>query len=89
MGVYVDLLQQKTEKHVTIGVVDPRCDRADFRRLLPSQHQLSNSLISRLRQICQLAGIIEMVKGYKTCEISKRRRRKLGSIPEVQSYFLA
>lgn len=24
VGVYVDLLQQKTEKHVTIGVVDPK-----------------------------------------------------------------
>ena len=78
VGVYVDLLQQKTEKHVTIGVVDAKVIQIleDYFPYLISAQQFNK----QIKQICQLAGITEMVKGYKTCE--KTRRRKLGVYPK-------
>ena len=78
LGVYVDLLQQKTEKHVTIGVVDAKVIQIleDYFPYLISAQQFNK----QIKQICQLAEITEMVKGYKTCE--KTRRRKLGVYPK-------
>ena len=78
MGVYVDLLQQKTEKYVTIGVVDAKVIQIleDYFPYAISAQQFNK----QIKQICQLAGITEMVKGYKTCE--KSRRRKLGVYPK-------
>jgi len=78
IGVYVDLLQQKTEKHVTIGVVDTKVIQIleDYFPHVISAQQFNK----QIKQICQLAGIIEMVKGYKICE--KTRRRKLGVYPK-------
>ena len=78
VGVYVDLLQQKTEKHVTIGVVDAKLIQIleDYFPYAISAQQFNK----QIKQICQLAGITEMVKGYKTCE--KTRRRKLGVYPK-------
>ena len=78
IGIYVDLLQQKTEKHVTIGVVDAKVIQilGDYFPYLISAQQFNK----QIKQICQLAGITEMVKGYKTCE--KTRRRKLGVYPK-------
>ena len=78
VGVYVDVLQQKTEKYVTIGVVDPKVIQIveDYFPYTISAQQFNK----QIKQICQLAGITEMVKGYKTCE--KTRRRKLGVYPK-------
>ena len=78
VGVYVDLLQQKTEKHVTIGVGDAKVIQIleDYFPYAVSAQQFNK----QIKQICQLAGITEMVKGYKTCE--KTRRRKVGVYPK-------
>ncbi len=78
VGVYVDLFQQKTEKHVTIGVVDSKVIQIleDYFPYSISAQQFNK----QIKQICQLAGITEMVKGYKICE--KSRRRKLGVYPK-------
>ena len=78
VGVYVDLLQQKTDKHVTVGVVDKEVIEL-LTKYFPytiTQQQFNK----QLKTICQLAGITQMVKGYKTCEISKRR--KVGVYPK-------
>ena len=78
VGVYVDLLQQKTEKHVTIGIVDPMVIQI-LEYYFP--YSISAQQFNKqIKQICQLAGISEMVKGYKTCE--KTRRKKLGVYPK-------
>ncbi len=79
VGVYVDLLQQKTEKHVTIGVVDAKVIQIleDYFPYAISAQQFNK----QIKQICQLAGITEMVKGYKTCE--KNSKKKTRSIPKV------
>ena len=78
VGVYVDLLQQKTEKHVTIGVVDAKVMQIleNYFPYAVSAQQFNK----QIKQICQIAGITEMVKGYTTCE--KTRRRKLGVYPK-------
>jgi site-specific recombinase XerD len=78
VGVYVDLLQQKTEKHVTIGVIDSVVIQIleNYFPYAISAQQFNK----QIKQICQIAGITEMVKGYKTCE--KTRRRKLGVYPK-------
>ena len=78
VGVYLDLLQQKTDKRVTVGVVDKEVIEL-LTKYFPytiTQQQFNK----QLKTICQLAGITQMVKGYKTCEISKRR--KVGVYPK-------
>lgn len=87
VDVYVNLLQQKTEKHVTIGVVDAKVIQIleDYFPYAISAQQFNK----QIKQICQIAGITEMIKGYKTCE--KTRRRKLGVYPKfslISSYDL-
>ena len=78
VGVYVDLLQQKTDKHVTVGIVDKEVINilANYFPYTITQQQFNK----QLKTICQLAGITQMVKGYKICEVSKRR--KLGVYPK-------
>jgi integrase len=78
VGVYVDLLQQKTDKHVTVGIVDKEVINilANYFPYTITQQQFNR----QLKTICQLAGITQMVKGYKICEVSKRR--KLGVYPK-------
>ena len=79
-GLYIDIIQQKTEKHVTVGVVDP-----DVIRILKTElpYQVSQQLFNvQLKEICRLAGITEPVKAYKTCE--KTRRKVLGIHPKYR-----
>ena len=77
-GVYVDITQQKTDKHVTVGVVDEEVIQILKHRF---PHTISAQLFNRqIKQICQIAGINEMVSGYKLC--SKTRRKKLGTHPK-------
>lgn len=77
-GLYVDILQQKTEKHITVGIVDP--DVIDIiENSFPNQ--ISQQLFNKqIKQICKLAGITSMVKGYKICD--KTRRKRLGVYPK-------
>ena len=52
VGVYVDLLQQKTEKHVTIGVVDAKVIQIleDYFPYSISAQQFNK----QIKQICQI-----------------------------------
>jgi len=77
-GVYVDITQQKTDKSVTIGVVDP-----DVIKILKYKfpYGISAQMFNRqIKQVCQIAEINEMVSGYKLC--AKTRRKKLGTHPK-------
>jgi len=77
-GVYIDINQQKTDKYVTVGVVDKEVIQI-LKQLFP--YAISAQLFNRqIKQICQIAGIYEMVSGYKLC--SKTRRKKLGTHPK-------
>jgi len=77
-GVYIDINQQKTDKYVTVGVVDKEVIEILKQRF---PYSISAQLFNRqIKQICQTAGIYEMVSGYKLC--SKTRRKKLGTHPK-------
>jgi integrase len=77
-GVYVDITQQKTDKNVTIGVVDLEVIKI-LKYKFP--YSISAQMFNRqIKQVCQIAGINEMVSGYKLCP--KTRRKKLGTHPK-------
>jgi len=77
-GVYIDINQQKTDKYVTVGVVDREVIQILKQRF---PYAISAQLFNRqIKQICQIAGIYEMVSGYKLC--SKTRRKRLGTHPK-------
>jgi len=74
-GVYVDIIQQKTKKHVTIGVVkDYVVDilTNDFPK--PISHQRFNKYISK---VCEIAKINQKVRGYRFN--NKTNRREFGT----------
>ena len=77
-GVYIDINQQKTDKYVTVGVVDKEVIQI-LKKSFP--YPISAQLFNRqIKQICQIAGINDMVSGYKLC--SKTRRKRLGTHPK-------
>ncbi|MDC0479167.1 site-specific integrase, partial [Flavobacteriaceae bacterium] len=74
-GVYIDINQQKTDKYVTVGVVDKEVIKI-LKYKFP--YNISAQLFNRqIKQICQIAGIYEIVSGYKLCP--KTRRKRLGT----------
>ena len=77
-GMYVDILQQKTEKHVTVGVVDPVVIDI-LQNHFP--YQISQQLFNKqIKLVCELAVINNMVKSYRVCQ--KTKRKKLGVHPK-------
>ena len=82
-GVYIDINQQKTDKYVTVGVVDKEVIQILKQRFpYPISAQLFNR---QIKQICQIAGIYEMVSGYKLCP--KTRRKRLGTHPKYSLIY--
>src|SRR5690606_15299357 len=74
-GVYIDVVQQKTKKNVTIGIVkDYIVDILvnDFPK--PISHQRFNKYISK---VCEIAKINQKVKGYRFN--NKTNRREFGT----------
>ena len=77
-GVYIDINQQKTDKYVTVGVVDKEVIQILKQRF---PYAISSQLFNRqIKQICQIAGINNMVSGYKLCP--NTRRKRLGTYPK-------
>ena len=77
-GLYIDIIQQKTEKHVTVGVIDPDVVdilKKDFPYII--SQQLFNK---QIKELCEYARIDQPVKAYKVCP--KTRRRVLGVYPK-------
>lgn len=77
-GLYIDIIQQKTEKHVTVGVIDP-----DVVEILNNEfpYRISQQLFNKqIKELCKYAGIDQPVKAYKVC--SKTRRRVMGIYPK-------
>ncbi|MCH1385327.1 MAG: site-specific integrase [Flavobacteriaceae bacterium] len=73
-GLYIDIIQQKTEKHVIVGVIDP-----DVVGILKEKfpYSISQQLFNKqIKELCKCAGIDQPVKAYKLCP--KTRRRVLG-----------
>ena len=77
-GIYIDINQQKTDKYVTVGVVDKEVIQILKQRF---PYAISAQLFNRqIKQICQIAGLNDMVSGYKLCP--KTRRKRLGTHPK-------
>jgi len=77
-GVYIDLIQQKTGKHVTIGISDPTTInilKEDFPK--PTSAILFNR---QIKEVCMKAGMVARFKGYKPNPES--RRKELGVFPK-------
>ncbi len=79
-GVYIDIVQQKTKKRVTIGVIDPvplKILREDFPR------KIGDRCFNRyMKEVCREAGIDQQVKGYKLN--TETKRKELGTHPKYE-----
>ncbi|OWP85278.1 integrase [Flavobacterium davisii] len=85
-GVYIDLIQQKTSKNVTIGVVkDYVLDILlnDF----PKQVSL-NKINTYISKVCEIAKINEVVKGYIIDKNGKRKQTNLPKYEFITSHSL-
>jgi integrase len=79
-GIYIDIVQQKTKKSVTVGIIAPHVLNI-VENSLPKeiQHQKLNDYV---KVICKLAGIVEVVKGTKLN--TKTNRKELGKYPKYE-----
>lgn len=77
---YIDIIQQKTNKSVTIGIIAPHViDIIENQFPQKIQHQKLNEYA---KVVCKLAGIIEIVKGTKLN--TETNRKELGNYPKYE-----
>ena len=76
--IYIDIIQQKTNKSVTIGIIAPHVIDI-IENHLPKEvpHQKLNDYV---KVVCKLAGIDEVVKGSKLN--TEKNRKELGMYPK-------
>tara|TARA_B100000787_G_scaffold92109_1_gene68011 strand:- start:311 stop:790 length:480 start_codon:yes stop_codon:yes gene_type:complete len=70
-GLYIDIVQQKTKKAVTIGVADPLVIE-----LLENEFPRKVSQVAfnkQIKVICKIAGISEVVCGFKNNPKTRRK----------------
>ncbi|MNQ40728.1 Phage integrase family protein [compost metagenome] len=76
--IYIDIIQQKTNKSVTIGIIAPHViDIIENRLPKEVPHQKLNDYV---KVVCKLAGINEVVKGTKLN--TETNRKELGMYPK-------
>lgn len=79
-GLYVDIIQQKTKTAVTVGVSDPLVIDI-IKNEFPKK--VSQVVFNRdIKLICKLAGINELIKGFKNNP--RRRRKELAMAPKYE-----
>lgn len=76
----IDIIQQKTNQFVTIGVIDPLIIRILTTALPQKVSQFQLNL--KIKLICKLAGIEQMVEGYKLQP--EILRKKMGMYPKYE-----
>jgi hypothetical protein len=77
-GLYIDILQQKTKKAVTVGVADPLVIK-----LLENKFPRKVSQVvfnKQIKALCKMAGIKELVPGFKNNP--KTRRKEIVNAPK-------
>lgn len=79
-NMYLDIIQQKTNKSVTIGIIAPHVIEI-IENNLPKEipHQKLNEYS---KVVCKLAGIVEVVKGTKLN--TETNRKELGKYPKYE-----
>ena len=71
-GLYIDILQQKTKKAVTVGVADPLAIDI-LENKFP--RRVSQVLFNKqIKALCKMAGIEELVSGFKTTRRAEGRK---------------
>ena len=79
-GLYIDILQQKTKKAVTVGVADPLVIKIlenEFPR------RVSQVIFNKqIKEICKMVGIEELVSGFKNNP--KTRRKEIVNAPKYE-----
>ena len=79
-GLYIDIIQQKTKKAVTIGVADPLVIdllESEFPKVLSQE-----AFNKHIKMICKIAGIDEVVRGFKNNP--KTRRKEVIDAPKYE-----
>jgi hypothetical protein len=77
-GLYIDILQQKTKKAVTVGVADPVVIK-----LLENEFPRRVSQVifhKQMKALCRMTGINELVSGFKNNP--KTRRKEIVEAPK-------
>jgi len=70
-GLYIDIIQQKTKKAVTVGVVDPVVIKILLHEFPKKISQVAFN--KEIKLLCRMAGIDQIVSGFKN---NPRTRRK-------------
>ena len=79
-GLYIDILQQKTKKAVTVGVADPLVIK-----ILENEFPRRVSQVvfnKQIKALCRIAGINELVSGFKNNP--KTRRKEILNAPKYE-----
>ncbi|MDA7577992.1 phage integrase SAM-like domain-containing protein [Flavobacteriales bacterium] len=79
-GLYIDIIQKKTKKAVTIGVADLLVIdllESEFPKVLSQE-----AFNKHIKMICKIAGIDEVVRGFKNNP--KTRRKEVLSAPKYE-----
>ena len=79
-GLYIDIIQQKTRKSVTVGVADPLVIE-----LLENEFPRKVSQVvfnKQIKALCKLAGIKDLVSGFKNNP--KTRRKEIVNAPKYE-----
>ena len=79
-NMYLDIIQQKTNKSVTIGIIAPHVIdiiENNFPKEIPHQKLNEYSKV-----VCKMAGIVEIVKGSKLN--TETNRKELGNYPKYE-----
>ena len=79
-GLYIDILQQKTKKAVTVGVADPLVIEI-LKNKFP--RKVSQVVFNKqIKALCKLAGIEGLVSGFKNNP--KTRRKEIVNAPKYE-----
>ncbi|MFT4643719.1 MAG: hypothetical protein ACI8ZX_000112 [Planctomycetota bacterium] len=70
----------KSEKPITIGIIDPMV--IEFLKIDFPQKNNASVFNKRIKELCQLAGIDQIIKGNKMSSITKRV--ELGMYPKYE-----
>jgi integrase len=79
-GLYIDILQQKTKKAVTVGVADPLVIE-----ILENEFPIRVSQVvfnKQIKALCRMSGIDELVSGFKNNP--KTRRKEIVNAPKYE-----
>ena len=79
-GLYIDIIQQKTKKAVTVGVADPIVIEILEHEFPKKVSQVAFN--KEIKTLCKLAGIDEWVNGFKNNP--KKRRKEIVRAPKYE-----